>query len=183
MFILYAVVLGLIVGLLAGGRLAALGDLRFRWPALVVLGLVAQIILFSDPVAERIGSLGPPIYVASTLLAVTAVVRNVAIPGFALVAAGAASNLAAIIANGGFMPAAPSALAALGKSEPAIYSNSSVVAQPALAPLIDLFAMPPWLPFANIFSIGDVLLGLGIGIAIVATMRRGRPLQLVHRPA
>lgn len=183
MFILYAVVLGIIAGLLTGGRLAALGDLKFRWPALVVIGLLTQIILFSDPVAERIGALGPPIYVASTLLAVAAVLRNVAIPGFALVAAGAASNLAAIVANGGFMPAAPGALAALGKPEPAIYSNSSVVADPALAPLIDLFAMPGWLPFANIFSIGDVLLGLGIAVAIVATMRRGTPNRLHGQPA
>ena len=47
-----------------------------------------------------------------------------------LVALGAACNLAAILANGGFMPAAPGALAALGKIAPTVYSNSSVVAQP-----------------------------------------------------
>ena len=48
--------------------------------------------------------------------------------------------LAAILANGGFMPADPAALESLGKSTGAAYSNSSVVASPALAPLTDIFA-------------------------------------------
>lgn len=174
MFILYAVLIGVVVGLVAGGRLGALGDLRIRWAPLIVLGLLTQIVLFSDAVAERIGSLGPPIYVGSTLLAVAAVLRNVTIPGFPLVVVGAASNMAAIVANGGFMPASPAALAALGKDTPTIYSNSSVVPHPALAPLTDVFALPPWLPFANIFSIGDVILGVGIAMCIVVVMRRGR---------
>ena len=41
-----------------------------------------------------------------------------------------------------YMPAAPGALAALGKGEPAVYSNSSVVADPALWFLTDRFVMP-----------------------------------------
>ena len=36
----------------------------------------------------------------------------------------------------------------------------------------DIFALPSWLPFANVFSIGDVLIGLGIVAAIVIAMRR-----------
>ena len=48
-------------------------------------------------------------------------------PGMPLVALGAACNLAAILANGGYMPASPGALAALGKAAPTIYSNSAVL--------------------------------------------------------
>ena len=51
-------------------------------------------------------------------------------------------------------------------------TNSVVVANPALAFLTDIFAMPSWLPFANVFSLGDVLIGVGIAVAIVAGMRR-----------
>jgi hypothetical protein len=40
--------------------------------------------------------------------------------------------------------------------------------------------MPPWLPFANVFSIGDVLIALGIVIVIAVGMRRGDP---ASRPA
>jgi len=172
MFILYAVVIGLAVGLLGGGKLAAIADIRFRWAPLVMVGFLAQVLLFSDAVAARVGDLGPVLYVASTLLVVVAVVRNLAIPGLPLVALGAASNLVAIVANGGFMPASPAALAALGKAVPPIYSNSAVVAQPALFPLTDVFALPMWLPFHNIFSVGDVILAVGVAFVIATAMRR-----------
>ena len=174
MFILYAVVIGLGAGLVAGGRVTILGDIRFRWAPLVLVGFLAQVALFSDAVAARVGDLGPALYVGSTLLVVVAVVRNLAIPGMALVAIGAASNLAAIAANGGFMPASPAAMAALGKAVPTIYSNSALLAQPALAPLTDIFALPAWLPFHNIFSIGDVVLGIGVAVVIAIAMVRGK---------
>jgi uncharacterized protein DUF5317 len=173
-FILYAIVIGLVVGFIAGGRLSAIGEIRFRWAPLVFVGFLLQVLLFSDAVAERIGDLGPILYVASTLMVVIAVVRNLSIPGLPLVAMGAASNLAAIVANGGFMPASPSAMAALGKAAPTIYSNSAVVAQPALAPLTDIFAMPVWLPFHNIFSIGDAILAVGV-VVVIAIAMRSRP--------
>jgi multisubunit Na+/H+ antiporter MnhE subunit len=50
-------------------------------------------------------------------------------------------------------------------------TNSVVVDRPALEPLTDVFALPAWLPLANVFSVGDVLIGLGIAIAIAAAMR------------
>ncbi len=120
MFILYAVLAGLVIGLMGGGQPTALGDLRFRWGALMLMGFLTQVILFSDAVAERVGAAGPIVYVVSTALVGIAIVRNLAIPGIPLVLLGAASNLAAILANGGFMPAAPGALAAtagLGMSD------------------------------------------------------------------
>ncbi len=175
MFILYAVVIGLAIGLAGGGRVASIGEIRFRWGPLILVGFLAQVLLFSDAVAARVGDLGPALYVGSTLLVVVAVLRNLAIPGIPLVAVGAASNLAAIVANGGFMPASPAAMAALGKQAPTIYSNSAVVVQPALAALTDVFALPAWLPFHNIFSVGDVILAVGVAIAIAVAMRRGAP--------
>ena len=174
MFILYALVAGLAIGVALGGRWQALGAIRFRWAPLILAGFVAQVVLFSDIVAERIGDAGPSLYVASTLAVGIAVARNLTLPGIPLVLAGAASNMAAILANGGFMPAAPAALASLGKTAPTIYSNSAVVAQPALELLTDRFALPRWLPFANVFSVGDVLLGIGVFVVIVVTIRRGR---------
>jgi hypothetical protein len=182
MFILYAVVVGLAIGLLGGGKLAAIADIRFRWAPLVMVGFLAQVLLFSDVVAARVGDLGPALYVASTLLVVIAVVRNLAIPGLPLVALGAASNLVAIVANGGFMPASPAALAALGKDAPTVYSNSAVVAQPALAALTDVFALPMWLPFHNIFSVGDVILAVGVAVVIATAMRRGTQAGDALRP-
>ena len=171
MFILYAVLIGLVLGFLLGGRPAGLGDLKLRWSWVIVGGLLVQVVLFSEPVSERIGTLGPPIYVASTAAVIAAVVANRAITGMLVVAAGAASNLLAIVANGGYMPVSAGAAAVLGAHERPAYSNSLQIPDPVLAPLTDIFAMPPWVPFANVFSVGDVLIGLGIAIVIVAAMR------------
>jgi hypothetical protein len=170
---LYAVLLGMLAGKLAGGELARLGAIRLRWAPLALIGLLIQVILFFGPVAERVGDLGVPIYVGSTTLVLVVVARNLAVPGLALVAAGAASNLVAIAANGGYMPASPAAMAILGETVNAGYSNSSVDASPALAPLTDIFALPPFVPFANVFSVGDVLIAAGILVVIITGMRRG----------
>jgi hypothetical protein len=174
MFILYSLVVGFAVGLLLGGRPAGVARLQFRWPWLIIGGLLVQVVLFTDQVASIVGSLGPPIYVGSTLLVFLGVLRNIDIGGMKIVALGAASNLAAIVANGGYMPAGRGALEALGKTDPTIYSNSATVDHPALEPLTDIFALPAWLPSANIFSVGDVIIAVGVAAVIVAAMRAGR---------
>lgn len=172
MFILYAILIGFLVGLLAGGRPAGLTSLQFRLGWLAVAGFAAQVVLFSAPVTERIGELGAPLYVLSTAIVFVVLLINARIPGLPVVALGAASNLAAIVANGGYMPASEAALIAAGKIPASGYSNSVVLPDPALGPLTDIFALPTWLPFTNVFSIGDVLIGLGIAIAVAVAMRR-----------
>jgi hypothetical protein len=182
MFILYAVPIGLVVGLLVGGRPAGLATLTFRYGWVAVAGFLAQAVLFSAPVTERIGDLGAPLYVLSTAVVFVVLLANVRIPGLPLVALGAASNLAAIVANGGYMPASETALVAAGKIPASGYSNSAVLTDPALRPLTDILALPTWLPFANVFSVGDVLIGLGIVAAIAVAMRR-RPVVVSLTPA
>lgn len=173
MFILYALVLGIALGYLAGGRLEGLASLGFRWAPVMFAGLAIQIALFG-PLESTIGPAGTPLYVGSTIAVLAAVVRNVRIPGFALIALGALSNLAAILANGGVMPADPGAVALAGIHMDAGFSNSAIVADPALRPLTDIFAIPAGIPLANVFSPGDVLIAIGIVIAVVAGMRRAR---------
>jgi lipoprotein signal peptidase len=178
MFMAYAIGAGLLAGRLLGGSLANLGTLRIRWAPLALAGLLIQLVLFFQPMAERVGALGTPIYVGSTALVLVVVLRNLHVPGLVLVAAGAISNLLAIVANGGSMPASPAALAFLGATVNRGYSNSAVVESPALAPLTDIFALPPSLPFANVFSIGDVLISVGVAVVIAAGMRGGAPGKL-----
>ena len=172
MFILYAIPIGIVVGALAGGRLEGLAGLRLRWVPLILVGLLVQVAVFTDAVGRAVGDAGPSIYVASTVAVFVAVLRNVRVPGVVLIAIGAGCNLAAIIANGGWMPADPDALAAIGGLDDG-YTNSILVPDPVLRPLTDIFALPAWLPFANVFSIGDVLIGIGIAATIVLAMRTG----------
>jgi hypothetical protein len=126
-------------------------------------------------VSAWIGDAGAVAYVASSAAVLVVVLRNIRLTGLPIVAIGATSNLAAIVANGGWMPASPDALARLGVAIGSGYTNSRELAAPALAPLTDVFALPAWLPFANVFSIGDVLIGAGVAVALVAGMRRTVP--------
>jgi len=173
-FILFAVPVGLVLGFLIGGRLHRLADLRFEWGWLAVAGLAVQVVLFSSPIGESLGGgVGAAIYVASTGAVLVAVWRNLSTSGLPLVAMGAISNLAAIVANDGVMPTTPAALAAAGLSPRDGLSNSAIRENPALGPLTDILAMPSWLPFANVFSIGDVLIAIGIVLVIALGMRDG----------
>jgi hypothetical protein len=175
-FVLVAVPIGVIVGYLIGGRLERLQQIRFEWGWLAVAGLGVQILLFSTSLADGLSpGVGEAIYVASTGAVLVAVWRNLAVPGLSLVAVGAISNLAAIVANVGVMPTTREALATAGLETDDAFSNSAVLADPALAPLTDVFAIPAGLPLANVFSIGDVLIALGIVATIAIGMRRGDP--------
>lgn len=175
MFMLWAIPLGILAGLAVGGSLANLSGFRFRWAALAVAGLLVQVVLFTPTGDQLAGTAGPPIYVASTIAVFAAVLRNIRLTGMAIVALGSLSNLVAVAANGGAMPADPGALAIAGLDGAGEHTNSVILAEPALRPLTDIFGIPAWLPFANVFSVGDVLIGVGIVIVIATVMRRPAP--------
>ena len=170
---LWAIPIGIVLGALLGGRTSGLADMPFRWAPLAVAGLLVQVVLFT-PLGDQVaGGLGPAIYVLSTAAVLAAVLRNLRLAGMVIVGIGAFLNLAAVTANGGAMPADPAALAVAGLNGPGAHTNSVVLANPALRPLTDIYAVPAAIPLANVFSVGDVLIGLGIVIVIVAAMRRG----------
>ena len=107
MLLLYAIGAGLVIGRLLGGRVRELEHVHFAWWQLALAGLLVQLVLFADPVQERVGPEGPVIYVLSTLAVLLALFRNVRLPGLAIVAVGAVLNLVAIVSNGGYMPSSP----------------------------------------------------------------------------
>ncbi|MEA2621261.1 MAG: hypothetical protein QOH61_171 [Chloroflexota bacterium] len=185
MLLLYFLAAGLILGRLAGGRVAGIGSVEFRWVPLAVGGLLVQVALFAQPVAARIGDMGPPLYVASTVAVLCALLRNVRLPGLAVVAVGAVLNLIAIVSNGGFMPSSPEAWAALngvGVVPTADYSNSALIGPGTLFPFLgDVFYLPRPIPFANVFSIGDVLIGVGVAYLLVRAMQ-GRASRAAAEP-
>ena len=170
MFILYAIPIGIVAGYLAGGRLERLGALRLRWAPLALLGLAIQVLIFSDPVGGLVGDAGPRRLRRVDRDRADRRAAQRRDPRRRADRDGAGCNLAAIVANGGWMPADADALASVG-GLPAGASNSIVVADPALGPLTDLFALPAALPLANVFSVGDVLIGAGVAVTIALAMR------------
>ncbi len=192
MLLLYSIAVGLLLGRALGGRVSHLEHVRLAWWPLAAAGLLVQVALFSGPVTERIGAAGPAVYVVSTLAVLLALLRNVALPGLAIIAVGAALNLVPILANGGVMPSSPEAWMALtGAAElPTEAFSNSVLAGPhtAFAFLGDVFVFPRPLPLANVFSLGDAVIALGAVVFLVVAMRgpsaaaSGLPVGLPESP-
>lgn len=174
MFILYPLLIAIAVGLATGGRLSRLASLEIRLWWLALAGLIVQILLFSPAFAD-IGAIGPVVYVASSVAVLIAVIANWHLPGVVLILLGGVANQIAIISNGGYMPTTTEAMQVAGLAPTAGYSNSAELAEPAFAWLTDVYALPAGMPFANVFSLGDVLIGLGIAWLALRTMRADRP--------
>jgi hypothetical protein len=174
LLLLYAVAFGLIAGVLTRGRLSALGSVKIRFWPVALAGLAFQMLLFSSPLAAAVGDLGPVLYMGSTAVVLLALLTNIRQPGFWLIFVGALANFIAIGANGGQMPASAEAWVVLnGAPElPAADFSNAFIATPQTPFyfLGDLFVLPRPFPFANVFSIGDVLIGLGGAWFVIAAM-------------
>ena len=190
MLLLYALPAGIVLGLLAGGAVGRLAATKVRWAPVAVAGLGFQVLLFSSPLASALadaGPVGPALYVGSTAVVAMVLAANLGQSGFRVILAGATLNLAAIVANGGFMPASPEAWAALhgtvGVPADVLTNSTLATASTPLAFLGDIFYLPRPLPFANVFSIGDVLIAVGGAWFIARTMAGPRRLEAAPVPA
>ena len=165
-----AVVLAVVAGTVLGGRISALADLHIRCSWLIAIAITAQVVAFPSALPWHTSdTLATWLWVGSYALLVLATVVNGHIPGMRFVAIGMGFNLAAILANGGHMPALPEAAAQAGLAT-GVDNNSETLADPQLAMLVDRWAAPEWVPLANVFSIGDVLLFVGAFALVLPAM-------------
>lgn len=151
---------------LAGKDLRRLAGLRVRAAWLLPLALGLQVLVINVvPGAPRPLTVGT--HLATYLLAAAFLAVNRRVPGLLVLAAGAALNGVTIAANGGTLPASPEALRFAGlDAAPEAFTNSGALAEPRLALLGDVFALPAGLPLANVFSIGDVVILVGVTLAL-----------------
>ncbi len=179
-------------GLLLGGSLAAWASQRIRWWPIGLLALALQLVLFSpaletQPLAIR---WGPWLYAVSMLGVLVVLARNaldagVAPRAWALAAAGVALNVVVVVANGGYMPQSTEAAARAGLPPPPNPRERLTNVQPMqpdarLALFGDIFPEPALFGRANVVSVGDVLLSIGVawwafGVTRAAPRRRPAP--------
>ncbi len=175
------IILGLVLGLLAGGRLVNLGAIQLR---LVPLLFAAVIIRFGTealldaglPIADV---LRVPLLAASFGLLLVGLWVNRGYPGLGLAFVGILLNAVVILLNGGYMPIWEPALVAAGYDPSQVISNLHVVVEDAdaadflLRGLIFGDVIPiPVPPFNNVASLGDVFLSLGLGFFLFASVVR-----------
>jgi hypothetical protein len=150
---------------LGGGSLRRLSGVRFRSPWLLWLALGTQVALIAFPGDETWWRVAAN--VATYPLGIVWVWMNRHVPGLWIVGVGAVCNLLPILANGGTMPASADALRTAGVPVDAdVFTNSTVLEDPRLLFLGDVLAIPSSWPFANVLSVGDVIIALGGAYAI-----------------
>ena len=146
---------------------------------LAIGGFIIQIILFSGipflSALPRTISLG--FHIISYILLLFFIVLNRKITGIPVIGTGIFSNALAITLNGGYMPAYVSSLesTSMGKYSESVtqgVNNSIAISDSTKLPwLCDVFHLPEWLPFSNVFSIGDVIIAVGVCIYLVVNMQ------------
>jgi hypothetical protein len=176
MVLAWPLLAGLVIAPLLGGRWSRLADLRIRWPGVFYVAIVLQLVAFpfSTLPWRTPDRAAVVLWLVSYGLFVIGIGCNLRLPGVQLVAVGMVSNLAAILANGGHMPALPAALRAAGLHFQQS-RNSTALSSPHLSWLVDRWATPHWVPLGNVFSAGDVLIAAGgVVFALAATGALGR---------
>jgi hypothetical protein len=164
--LLAVVVLSVITVRPAGGNLSALGRVHLRYVPAIFGALAIQIAIVSV-VPGGSEWLHRVLHIGSYALAAVFVAANRRLAGMRVLALGATLNLIAILANNGVMPASRSALRSAGRlTSSTDFLNSAVMPHPRLLFLGDIFAVPHGVPLANVFSIGDVCIAIGVAIAI-----------------
>ncbi len=171
MLLLAVCLIGLLSPLVAGRWPAGLLLHRWRGTWLIWATLVLQVIVVEVPLP---GALAPVLHVATYVVVLGFLWVNRGLRHVLVVAAGAASNGLAIALNGGVLPASARAVAAAGIDADSAFANSDVVADPVLPWLGDVFAWPAPLPLANTFSVGDVLIAVGVVVTAWTGTRRLR---------
>lgn len=180
--LLMGIALGLALGLLVGGRLSALVNVPLRFAALLFAAIVLRygtqiLIAQGSDIAEM---LRVPLYAAAFGTLIAGLWLNRRHPGLIVVMVGVASNALAILINGGWMPVYGPAIGAAGLSMAELSPTYHVLLPTELGtdflrmagPLGDVIPFPsPILP--NVVSLGDILMTIGLGWFVFATLLWG----------
>ena len=184
------ILIALLVGWLTGGKFWRLADAHIREGWLIFLAIALYV---GMAVVRRLMGLTHfewlfgATQVMEKLALLVLVIRNLRIPGSKLILIGMILNFIAIVANHGIMPARPECISAAygpkylaqAKAEPHVYSGI-MDATCELGFLCDVIAARrPFVAIPGVYSVGDVILIIGIFIAIIGIMRTPLPKEKV----
>jgi hypothetical protein len=178
------------------GSTAGLRRLRIDWWPLALASMGVQLIIHNPPWNQQPWALawGQEIWMLCLTAMLAVLIRNAlnrtpAQHGWQVAALGVGLNLLVVVANGGYMPQSPEArLAARGSAMGAnahsvqLYNVTPIDKNARLVWLSDVIPQPSWMPRANVISVGDVLLAVGLALLAGASIVAGRP-QVRRRTA
>ena len=174
------ILLGLLLGLLAGGKLRNLAEIHLRWAWLLV---VAVVLRFATEAAlgahiEIVETLRLPLLAGAFAILLVALWVNRTYPGLSLAFLGVLSNTLVILVNGGFMPIWSPALTAAGLTEADVTRSFHIVIDGAAPDFLGRLlilgdVIPAPISFIrNVYSLGDLFLTLGLAFFLFAGVVR-----------
>ncbi len=181
MFLIGAVLIGILVGYLCRGRIAHLAALQLRFLWVVPVSLLIQLAIFplfsEHPLFPYATS---SLHLLSYALIFVFLVLNYRTFPLLIIGMGSLLNLLVIAVNGGYMPSSPTALAHAGSEgvaarllQDGVYANVILMSEGTRFNFLgDLLYLPRWVPFATAFSLGDLIVALGLIWLIAWGMRR-----------
>lgn len=165
-------VLGIIIGKLRGGKIQNIGKFMFRTSYLLVFSIIIQLgtsILISLG-HETVIQYRLLLYIISYIMLFIVLFLNLGRKSVWVILIGAIANFAAIVLNGGSMPiditilekgGFANILASLEIGAMKNYINIKE-AYSFTVHLAKRFITPEWYPFKQVFSIGDILISIGL---------------------
>ncbi len=177
MILVPAVFLGLLAGWFRSrlsSKVWRVPELKYAW--LVLVFIIPQWLVFALPISRDLFSkpLAASCLVLSQVGLLLFSLLNRHLTGMWIFSAGLILNLLVIISNGGFMPVSTltlshlipaTTLASLTVGERISLNSKDILLAPnaiKFSWLADQFISPSWFPWRFIYSIGDVLIALGV---------------------
>src|SRR5947208_10422664 len=183
-FLVGVLVLAVILGYLARGRLRNIEGVHLRWWGLAPLGLALQLVPISGSThGQRLVTVS--LLIASYPILMLFALANIRLAGFPLILIGLALNMTVISANQG-MPVTLHALQASGQAgvlhelqrHPGAKHFLAKPNDVRLEPLADVIPLGD--PVNQVASVGDFVVYAGVVWLIVAAMR-GSPVLVAPR--
>lgn len=174
MILVAVALLGVLTVPMAGGRLSMLASVSLQKIWAVWASVAIQLLITVGGSHVPTGG-AQALHMISYALSAWCLWSNRQLSGLWIVGGGGAMNLVAIAANGGSMPATAWAWRTAGLDVATVgqFENSGVATEARLWVLGDVFAVPHGWPFANVFSVGDIVIVVGL---LVLAHRSCRPM-------
>ncbi len=198
--LLEALILALAAGLIFGGSIRNLLDVRIRWPGFIFAGLILRYIpwlvsryypaVFGLPFLRDRGigqmTVAAVFFIASYIYLIAGVAANLTDWPMFIVFEGVVMNFAAVAANGGFMPVSASGLINAGypmeRITGGIIDMNHVLETGSTRLMIfaDIFVVKNPFTFPQMLSIGDYFMCAGLFIFIGRAMLRSSERSLLR---
>lgn len=165
------VVITTILAIIINKGITDIENKPFRGFFLIIIGFSLQLIIFNDKFANSNYSyLTPYIYVLSLFVLLAVVLLNLNYTGMRITLVGFLLNATVIVANHGYMPQDIAKLTLMGETEKVElltkfghYYNGTPMSQNTHLNFLGDIIAPTFLrPYAGIYSVGDVILIVGL---------------------